>query len=283
MVCPCSCIEVPISMTVNLQVLGLIRFSLLSPTFYSRQFATIEDTAAYLFDTDRLELRLRLFADLCLRSLVRQSDPDFQLVVVTSKRLPKPFMTRLQDLLDPHPNIHLRAYAPNNHFRLLQRGYDSISTGAATHQALFRLDDDDGLDLDFIQRTRRLAHGLIPLQSDDAPFALSGNRGFYAVRDGEDVSVYDAIEPTPLSTGTTVVCQVGKKANPYRYNHRKFGQHYNMFSDISVPTFVRTNHGDNKSSVVQLGKQSQLEPEQIRAQLLTHFDLTPEALTDLLL
>ena len=170
-------------------------------------------------------------------SMVGQSDDGFDLVVMTSRLMPELYIERLQDLLAPFPNIHCRTYWPHNHFRLLNRGFASVPERDATHQAFFRLDDDDCLDGEFIHRTRHAAERMLPLQGPDAPFAITGNRGFYARKAMVGVEVYDTCEHAPLSAGATLVGRVGQALNPYRFNHRRFAQHYNTYSDISVPSF----------------------------------------------
>lgn len=267
---------------VKLQIVGLVRFSVLSPTFYTQRFETLEQTAAYLFAPERMELRFRLFETLCLPSLVDQSDSDFDLVVLTSRNMPTPYLSRLRQLLQPYPHIHLHPLIPAAHFRLIRRGYSSVPDTGFTHRAQFRLDDDDCLDLRFIERLRKTALGLIPLQTDDAPFALCGNRGFYACKSETGVEVYDTCEHAPLSTGTTLVGPIGASLNPHRYNHRRFAQHYNTYSDISVPSFVRTIHGDNKSSTTHMGLTRRWPQERIEASLRQHFGLTPEYLREAL-
>lgn len=269
-------------MTLKLQIVGLVRFSVLSPTFYSQRFKSLEETAAHLFAPDRMELRFRLFEALCLPSLLSQNDDGFQAVVLTSRRLPRLYWDRLSTLVEPFPHITCERFAPSKHYRMLKRGFDTVPAGHATHRVQFRLDDDDCLDNDFIGRLRRSAEGLIPLQSSSEPFALCGNRGFYAHRTPTGVQVYDSCEHAPLSAGATIVGKVGQPVNPYRFNHRRFAQHYNTYSDISVPSFVRTVHGDNKSDATQMGLTRRWSRAQIDQALRKHFDLTPDFLNELL-
>ncbi|MQY44416.1 hypothetical protein GG681_17370 [Epibacterium sp. SM1969] len=270
-------------MTVKLQIVGLVRFSVLSPTFYTQRFDTLEQTAAYLYAPERMELRFRLFETLCLPSLVEQSDSAFDLVVLTSREMPTPYLHRLRKLLEPHPHIHMHPLLPAAHFRLIRRGYGAVSDEGFSHRAQFRLDDDDCVDLRFIERLRKTALGLIPLQADDAPFAICGNRGFYACKTETGVEVYDTCEHAPLSTGTALVGPVGASLNPHRYNHRRFAQHYNTYSDISVPSFVRTIHGDNKSDTTHMGMARRWSEDQIETALRQHFGLTQTYLREALL
>jgi len=264
-----------------LKTVGLLRFSVLTPTYYSERFDTLEKTAAHIFSPERMALRFRIFEKLCLPSLANQSDGDFDCVVLTAQSMPAQYLDRLRALLEPLENIHLSPVGTDKHYQLLRTGYNSVSVGDATHRILFRLDDDDAVDLDFIGRTKQLANGLLTLQGPDTPFIIAYNRGFYVRSTEGKTEVFDACERAPLSTGTTLVARIDHPVNPYRFNHRKLAQHYNTFSDISVPGFIRTIHGDNKSTPAQMGITHKMKPETINDQLIRHFGISMDDLAAL--
>ena len=265
-------------MTPIFKTIGVLRFSVLTPTYYSERFPTLEDTAAHLFSDARMDLRFRVFENLCLPSLVKQTDAGFDAVILTAESLPERHMERLAALLAPHDNIHLRPVGTDNHYQLLRSAFDSIPVEDATHRIMFRLDDDDAVDMEFIARTKRIARGLFHIHDDPPPTIIAYNRGFYVAQDGENTEVFDAVERAPLSTGVTLVAPLDHRTNPYRFVHRKFAQHYNVYSDISVPGFVRTIHGDNKSNPSIMGISHKMKPGEIARQLETHFGLTIDAL-----
>ncbi len=265
-------------MTNTIKMVGLLRFSVLTPTYYSERFDTLEQTAAHLFSPEHMDLRFRIFEKLCLPSLIRQSDANFDCVVLTAQSMPAQYLDRLRALLDPAPNIHCMPVGTDKHYQLLKSGYNSVPTGECSHRILFRLDDDDAVDLDFIKRTKRLAAGMLTLQGPDTPFIIAYNRGFYVRSSDGETEIFDACERAPLSTGTALVARVDHPANPYRFNHRKLAQHYNTFSDISVPAFIRTIHGDNKSNPTQMGITHKMRPKVIDDQLIRHFGVSRDDL-----
>lgn len=265
----------------KLNTIGLLRFSILTPTYYTELFGSLEKTAEHLFSPERMELRFHLFEKLCLPSLVRQSDQDFEMLVLTAESMPEQYLERLLDLLEPLPNFHCQLVGTDNHYRLLQDGYNSIPKEDYTHRALFRLDDDDALDINFVRRTKRLAKGMLGLQTTRQPFVIAYNRGFYVRTTGGEPEIFDACERAPLSTGTTVVAPVHSGINPYRYNHRNYPQHFNTYTDISVPTFIRTVHGDNKSNPAQIGLTHKMTPDDIAQDLEKHFQVTLDDLREL--
>ncbi|MHA6263206.1 glycosyltransferase [Arenibacterium sp. CAU 1754] len=258
----------------RVKTIGVLRFSVLTPTYYSEKFDTLDKTAAHLFSPERMELRFRLFENLCLPSLVRQTDPDFVALVLTAESMPEPYLQRLASLVEGLPNIAVVPVGTGNHYGMLKEAYNSVPCEDCTHRILFRLDDDDAVDKNYIKRTKRLANGMLRLQGPKTPTIIAYNRGFYVrCQDGEN-EVFDACERAPLSTGTALVAPVDFPANPYRFVHRKLAQHYNTYSDISVPGFIRTIHGDNKSNPSVMGITHKMKPHAMARSLRDHFDVS---------
>ncbi|SIT79307.1 glycosyltransferase [Pontibaca methylaminivorans] len=258
-------------MTDRIRIVGLLRFSILAPTYNTERFDSLEAVAAHLFSPERMALRFHLFERLCLPSLVAQSDPDFDAVVLTARAMPERFRSRLRAILEPYPNLHFRAVGEGRHYGLLRRGYESVPLEGAGHRVMFRLDDDDALDRGFIARLRRLAEGLLPVLGPQTPFIIAQNRGFYLRAAGRETEVFDTTERAPLSTGAALVAPAGFPHNPYRFNHRKYAQHFSTFTDISEPAFIRTIHRDNKSDPAQMGLTRQMDADAIEAELRHRF------------
>ena len=181
------------------RTIGLVRFSVLTPTYYSERFKTLQETAAHLFSPARMELRFRLFERLCLPSMTGQGDGDFRLIVLAAEAMPKVYLERLHALLEPHDNISLRLAGPGKHYAMLREAYQSVPVEGCSHRIMFRLDDDDAVDRDFIARSKRLARGLFHLHEAPPPTIIAYNRGFYLRRSETGSEVFDAVERAPLS------------------------------------------------------------------------------------
>jgi hypothetical protein len=252
-------------------MIGLLRFSVLTPTYYSERFESLDKISEFIFSPERMALRFHLFENLCLPSLLNQTDSDFHCVVLTAKSMPKLYLERLQDLLAPVQNIHCRPVGPDKHYQLLKQAYNSVPIHDATHRLLFRLDDDDAVDLNFVARTKSFGAGLLALHQGTRPTIIAHNRGYYLrVQEGEN-DVFGAYERAPLSAGTALIAPVDYPRNPYRYNHRALAQHYNLYSDITVPGFIRTIHSDNKSTPTQMGRTDKKKPDEIAREILHSF------------
>lgn len=260
-------------MAISTKIIGVMRFSVFTPTYYSERFDTLDAIAEHLFSPERMALRFRIFETLVLPSLMAQTDQDFDLVILTAERLPAEYLDRLRNAVAELPNVHLRPVGTEKHYQLIKEGYASVDPGAATHLVRFRLDDDDAVDLNYIKRLRKRAAGLLKMQGATVPQIISFNRGFYVNMRSGGNEVFDACERAPLSTGTALLSPVAYTRNPYRYNHRQLPQHYSTYSDISMPAFIRTIHGDNKSKPTQMGLTHQLRTETVKRELRTHFGL----------
>ncbi len=268
-------------MEIRVKMTGVIRFSVLTPDYYAGRFPDQADAAAHLYSPDRMELRFRLFEKLCLPSLARQSDQDFQFVVLTSDQMPRDCLWRLEDLLSPLSNSRLMVAAPDVHYQLLKGAYNLVPEEDETHFIRFRLDDDDAVDMDFVTRTKAIAKTMIPMQGGNTPFILANNRGFYLKGRGEEAEIFDTCERAPLSVGTSLVAPKGHPMNPYRFNHRKFPQHFNTFSDISAPYFLRSIHGDNKSDPTLMGQTRTWRKKVLQRNLKRHFGVTMDELRNI--
>lgn len=255
------------------QIVGLVRFSALSEDYYSETFSSVERIADHLFSPERMALRFRLFENLCLASLAGQTDDRFDCVVLTSQTLPGPYLKRLNDLLAPHPHLHLLPVPVGRHYQQIKTGYASVPARDFGHRVSFRLDDDDGLDRNYIKRLREMALCLRNVGDPDEPRAIAFNSGFYVRIGPGGNEIFDAVERAPLSTGTAILARNGYPKNPYRYNHRALPQYFSTYQDLSRPTFIRTIHADNKSRPTPTGAVNQMPEKRMRLIIKEGFGL----------
>ncbi len=163
-----------------MQIIGLCRFSYPALGGFQVGHDTSRDRMAYLYDSVRLEERFRLFETVALPSLMAQTDPDFELIVLVGDSLPKVHLDRLRALIAPLPQARIVAEPPRPHREVMKE----ILNGARAHPAdpcvQFRFDDDDAVPIDFIAKLRKAVDDCAPLLVQHKSVALDWNKGFIA-------------------------------------------------------------------------------------------------------
>lgn len=265
--------------TAAIPIVGCVRFSVLTEDYYAQRFKTVDRIAEHLFAPERLELRFKLFETLCLPALTRQTDPDFRCVILTSSLLPKEARARLDALIAPYPHLTIYADAPQKHYPLTRAAYFSALPDGAERWVFFRIDDDDAVSLDYIERLRHIA-GCLEQMHPGEQFAIAFNKGFYLeMNDGEDENaLMDGAERNPLSVGMAILSGGDDERSPYRYNHRMVATRYNLYSDMSAPVFLRSVHRDNKSDPKKLGPHDTMKRRDVDRHLKERFGLDPDVL-----
>ncbi|MGI3168951.1 glycosyltransferase [Pseudooceanicola sp. C21-150M6] len=264
------------------QMVGVMRFSVLTTDFNTRKRGGPDEIAARIFREEAMDLRFRLFEALTLPTLLQQSDPEFHLVILTSDQMPRPYLDRLRDLVAVHPGIEVWPAPVDRHYQLLKQAYERVPEDGSGHRLSFRIDDDDAVDLEMVERAKRIGRHLLTAQSDDTPTMLCWNKGFYFTIDADEGnSLTDCYLRAPLAIGTTLMHRPGAAHNPYRFNHRNFPAHYNTYTDISLPGFIRSIHADNSSTPHLEPRRGELKPIRVERQIRRHFGLDAKALLEL--
>lgn len=263
------------------QVIGLVRFSLPTLSGFDKGGDGLQNLEAFLYDPERLMRRFYLFEKLCLPSLLTQSDPDFTCIFLVGENFPQEARDHLAMLIAPLADARIISRAHDHNYAAIRKTFDGLSDDGFSHRTSFRLDDDDALCVDYIKRLKKTAHKLKPMCQPKEPVAISFNRGFYVHVSGGKNRVLDACERTPLSVGPALFAQAGHRENIYARNHRFLGQFFNLYSDVSEPSFIRAIHPDNDSDPVIVGLSNKLSPEEIEKGVDKYFSISFDALRDL--
>ncbi len=258
----------------NNQIVGLIRFSYPSKGGFVHKLEDTTSIEKMLYDPARLERRFELFENLCLPSLLEQTDPDFTCVVLIGKTLPDWAKSRLLDGLDKLAGGVLVQDITRHHYGAIKRAFNTVSHDGYTHRTTFRLDDDDALDLGFIKRLRKTARKLKPLHSENTPLIMAFNRGFYLRKNTDGTQeIFDAYETTPLSVGTAMLAMAGENQNVYARNHRFLPRFFNTWSDATTPAYLRAIHQDNDSDPFIHGRKATIPTDEVHAMIRKGFPL----------
>ncbi|WP_224817165.1 glycosyltransferase [Hasllibacter sp. MH4015] len=263
------------------KIIGVCRFSYLGDAGFETLKGGAEEAARQLYAPGRMQRRFAYFENICIPSLANQTDQDFVLVALIGDTMPFHFRKRLKRLADKHAFLRvvtLEAAGPlNSTRRAFRRGLDEEEADFITG---FRLDDDDAVACDYIEKTREISDNLIQLgwAHADTPAAVCFHRGIYWDMKREDDPFWDYSEVMPLGLASAMIAPPEAMANIYRWNHRKLAAHARCWIDPHDYMFVRTLHGHNDSDRSIPPRARQLPEWQARKLFRERFGLNPKRL-----
>ena len=224
-----------------MKIYGHCRFSYFGQSDTGREIATLEDAKAKLWNPERMAVRFHLFEHITLPSIRHQTDTDFQLVVTTSNEMPDAYQARLDALVADLPNVRvLRTSAPRIRAALLpiMREASEDHTVSACH---FRLDDDDAVSVDYVERLRAVAPHL-PVES-----AVTFGRGVMGYMDG-DAARHVSFRRDGIAIGFAMVKSPRGDRSPFAVQHIRYIANNPTFSDPSFPAYHYTRHSTNNTN-----------------------------------
>ena len=181
-----------------MQVIGLCRFSYPAEGGFQVDFSTMEEKLAYLYAPARMEERFRTFETLTLPPLRAQTDPNFDFIVLIGDSLPLAHRERLEGLLADIPQAKLFVFPPKPHRDIMKRIINKVRVFDGMPCLQFRMDDDDAVSIDFVERLRDVADRLAPLAEGRNLIAIDFNRGFLAEAHAGGLDVAET--QTPYTT-----------------------------------------------------------------------------------
>ncbi len=264
-------------MIQNRPIIGHIRFSYYGQTDTRMQPDEDGITLARLYDETRMAQRFFFFENLTLPSLRAQTDGDFRILLMSSDLMPDRFKTRLAALVAGDPRFTID-FSPHRHGRRAFIGHMRASAGAdgQTETVHFRLDDDDALGVGYIARLRAASAplavsthisfptGLVlfPASADSPEGTLMGERGFLT------------------SQGIATVCGPGYLKNPFQMRHGDVWLRWPIYSDPTLPAFIRTHHLTNDTRDRQDDILAPVRRERFSRRAAAHLARADELLAD---
>ncbi len=161
-----------------MQVIGLCRFSYPAIGGFQVDFETLEEKLAYLYAPARMEERFATFETITLPPLRAQTDPDFTFVVVIGDSLPDMYRDRLEALLSDMPQADLQVHAPAQHRPVMKKIINSVRRNTDAPCLQFRMDDDDAVAMDYVERLRGVATDVRTLAARNELLGIDFNRGY---------------------------------------------------------------------------------------------------------
>lgn len=243
----------------NMQVIGICRFSYPSIGGFQVDFPTIEERIAYLYNPARMAERFATFETFTLPALRAQTDADFQFIVVIGDQLPQPYRDRLEALLADIPQAALQAYPPKAHRPVMKQIINSVRRFDDEPSLQFRMDDDDAVAVNFVERLRAVATDLRAFSARHNILAIDFNQGYIA-RPGPE-----GIDATPTKTAyqTAALALMTKpqvKLSIMNFSHVKMPLNMPTVTMTGEDMLVRGHNATNDSRQGARTKEVKLSP-----------------------
>ena len=265
------------------QVVSVIRFSYLSSDGGWRNDVTQDGYQEELFSEKRLDFRFRLFKDLTLPSLINQTDQDFTCVLLASSLMPEQYLERILDLVEPYPNIIVRALEPLPHNMAVQQVLDENRDPNTEYFTNFRLDDDDILAKTYIAQLKACNEKSKSLIEPNLPLVTAFNYGLFYEKTPDKNIIYGVIEHVPLGLCVAMTSMGREKKHIYARAHRRLPSFYRTLSFLEGPVWIRTVHSMNDSKANLTGRQRVFDEDEMSELLSSNFNITLEFLEDYIL
>ncbi|KIC08691.1 hypothetical protein RA19_18700 [Leisingera sp. ANG-M1] len=229
-----------------MQVIGLCRFSYPAIGGFQIEHETIEERIAYLYAEERMEERFRLLETVALPGLRKQSDQDFDLIMLIGKSLPRRHLERLHDLTAGMPQVAVHAEPPRRH-REVMKELLNIARGDLDKPCLqFRADDDDAVAIDFVERLRQTAQDCAKLFENSPTAAIDFNRGYVAQFGAAGIEAEPAISPY-ATAALGMYAASGVRRTIMNFAHHRIHHHMPSVTITDSPMWVRSHNGFNDS------------------------------------
>lgn len=206
-----------------------------------------------LLNPERLTQRYRLLRDIALPSLAAQNDPNFKLVVLSSKAMPDWRKRQLRDVCHEHlgkDRVRILWRPPGRATRFFRK-YLNTHCIAEPMTTQVVLDDDDAVSNDFVGMVKREAKAAYELREPGYDFMfLSFPKGFsLQLGDGKARLFHRSMPFTNL--GLSLVGPSDIKKTVYGIAHKNVA-HSNPARAIYTqsPYYIRTVHDSNDSNAV---------------------------------
>ncbi len=265
----------PDSPASGVQVLGLCRFSVPSLGAFQSLPEEISDRRAALYDPARLGRRMIWFEHVLLPGVMLQSDPDFTLVLMLGPDLPEPFHSRIKALVAEVPQIRIAYAPPGEHRAICAEAMRPHLAPQARLVAQFRLDDDDAISLNFVQRIRRDLALLDRLQGKHGALALDYAKGF-VLRDEAGRVTAEPVLTQGWAPGMVLALPPGLNKFVLDYPHHLIWKRMPVLSLVDQIMFVRGAHDGNDSRILRFDRGFRVQATEIPRLLAERFAIDLE-------
>ena len=229
-----------------MQVIGLCRFSYPAIGGFQVDHDDIDERIAYLYGEERLEERFQLLETVALPCLRKQTDPDFDLIIVIGDQLPKRHHDRLQDLTADIKQIQIIEKPPRPQREVMKKILNNARKDPSKPCLQFRHDDDDAFAVDFIERLREASRDAENLTEKNKAVAFDWNKGLVAEFGANGISATEIFRPfyvAALGMQIRGDCPL----TIMNFAHEKISRFMPCVTYADPPMFVRSHNTSNDS------------------------------------
>lgn len=236
----------------RIDINGLCRFSYpFALGSFGGKHASLDDLRASLYALARLEERIFVFSNIFLPPLRKQTDPDFKVSVLVGDQMPSEFLNRIIALTYDIPAVQVVVEPEGQDPKeLCSRIFHDMRGANADLVGEFRLDDDDAVAIDFVEKSRQVGLDFKGPIVNSGVAGLDFPSGGFVYFSDTDVTVKRLVL-AHLSCGQIVFLRPSSSKTAIKYRHYRMWQK-NLY--ISIPhdvMYLRSVHRHNVSGVDQ--------------------------------
>ncbi|MGB3244710.1 MAG: glycosyltransferase [Sulfitobacter sp.] len=241
----------------RVQVLGLTRWSYpFGSKGFRRKGRSHQDQCARLYAPQRLDHRLFLLEHVLIPGLRAQKDKDFTHIFLLGEKLPEPWRSSVLALLATVPQA-TAVFRPEggNHRDVCREVMLQHVDLTSDVTAQYRLDDDDGVAVDFVGKTREMFQELSPFFEQCGRLALDYSRGFILRSTKDNISM-QPVSMRLWAPGMAIYQRAESLKSALDFHHLKVWHDMPTLTWQEQPMFIRGAHHDNDSDLASFGRRT---------------------------
>lgn len=238
-------------MARRIQALGICRWSYPAApgAFNTGSSEGLEGIRRAMYDPVRIALRLFYLEHIVLPPLRNQTDQDFEVILLMGDQLPEVPRRRVLELIDDIPQIKpVFAEEGRKHKDICRELMTAARDPEVRAVAEFKIDDDDAVALDFVERTRLMFDGAKGLFRDGGRLGVDFNRGFVLQTEATGIKVR-YVSARAWSPGYVLFVRPRAKLCLLDYDQTRLWRRITTISYPKAPMFIRGVHGSNDSDI----------------------------------
>ena len=219
----------------TVKIIGFCRFSFFGPSDTRLSYDDEQEAYRQLYADRRMQSRFFLFENLLLPSIACQNDTDFKLTILTSQIMPKRYRNRLSALCETVPQIDVHFAKDTNLKNVMKPMLQEASSDGADELVQFRIDDDDAVSCNYVERLRALA------AQSPAQKIISMPTGLMVYQTPKRQGIGRIFRPF-TGAGFAFHAQKGRHRQVFQFAHNQAKKFFRTVSDPTGCSHIQSVH-----------------------------------------